>query len=57
MVLENQIYTLNRYLVSLDMERVECMFTLDYNGYEWNKELIKNPDRIYIGQELKIYAD
>jgi 5'-nucleotidase len=25
--------------------------------YEWNKDLIKNPDMIFIGQELKIYAE
>ncbi|MDF2611044.1 MAG: 5-Nucleotidase domain protein precursor [Lachnospiraceae bacterium] len=25
--------------------------------YEWNKDIISNPDRIYIGQELKIYAE
>jgi 5'-nucleotidase len=25
--------------------------------YEWNKELIMNPDRIYVGQELKVYAE
>lgn len=24
--------------------------------YEWNKDIISNPDRIYVGQELKIYA-
>jgi 5'-nucleotidase len=25
--------------------------------YEWNKDLIKDPDWIYIGQEFKIYTD
>jgi 5'-nucleotidase / UDP-sugar diphosphatase len=25
--------------------------------YEWNKDVIKNPDKIYIGQKIKIYAE